>query len=39
MRRWLPHALAAAVVAGVFALYLHPTLQVALAEQIWACFN
>jgi hypothetical protein len=33
---WL---LGLAVLALVFALYAHPTLRVALAELVWACFN
>lgn len=41
--RALPRLLAWAVVltvlAAVFALYLQPTLLVALSEQLWACFN
>ena len=29
---------AAAVLAGVFAMYTRPAFLVVLAEQIWACF-
>lgn len=42
-RQLLVNALAAAaaltVLAGVFALYTHPTLLVAMADMVWACFN
>ncbi|MDF1486531.1 hypothetical protein PY257_15310 [Ramlibacter sp. H39-3-26] len=31
-------ALAAAVLAGVFALYTQPDFLVTLAERLWACF-
>ncbi len=37
--RVLGWAAALAALAGVFALYLQPTLQVALSELVWACFN
>lgn len=30
-------ALVAAVLAGVFALYLQPNFVVTLADQVWAC--
>ena len=30
---------AVAVLLGVFALYTQPTILVALADQLWACFN
>lgn len=30
---------AAAVLAGVFALYTQPDVAVMIAEQVWACFN
>jgi hypothetical protein len=33
---WL--ALAAAALAGVFALYTRPDFLVTLADQLWACF-
>ncbi|WP_299785491.1 hypothetical protein [Ramlibacter sp.] len=32
-------AAAAAVLAGVFALYTRPQMMVALGEMIWACFR
>ena len=32
------YALAAAVLAGVFALYLRPDFLVDLSNQVWACF-
>ena len=37
--RLLAWAAALALLAGVFMLYLQPTLLVALSEQLWACFN
>lgn len=37
--RVLGWAAALAALAGVFALYLQPTLRVALSELVWACFN
>ena len=36
--RVLSFAGAAAVLAGVFALYLDPDFMVTLAQQLWACF-
>lgn len=38
-RTLLAYAAALAVLAGVFALYLHPAILVTLADQVWACFN
>lgn len=32
------YALALAVLAGVFALYLRPDFLVDLSNQVWACF-
>ena len=32
-------AAAAAVLAGVFALYTRPQMMVALGDMIWACFR
>ncbi len=37
--RILGWAAALAALAGVFALYLQPTMLVALSELVWACFN
>ena len=37
--RILGWAAALAALAGVFALYLQPTMLVALSEFVWACFN
>ena len=37
--RLLAWAVALALLAAVFTLYLQPTLLVALSEQLWACFN
>lgn len=36
--RGLPYAGAAAVLAGVFALYLEPDFMLTLAQLLWACF-
>lgn len=36
--RWLGFGVAAAALAGVFALYLQPDFVVTLADQLWACF-
>ncbi|SEK01349.1 MULTISPECIES: hypothetical protein [unclassified Variovorax] len=33
---WL--AAAAAVLGGVFAMYVHPAFLVTLVDQIWSCF-
>ncbi len=37
-RRLLAWALALAILAGVFALYLQPDFMVQLAQLGWACF-
>jgi hypothetical protein len=39
LRKLLAYAAATGVLLGVFALYLHPTVLVTLADQVWACFN
>ena len=39
VRRIAAYALAAAVLAGVFALYTRPEMMVSLGEMIWACFQ
>ena len=38
VRHGLLLATAAAVLAGVFTLYLRPDFMVDLAQQLWACF-
>jgi len=38
-RRLVIGSAAAAVLAGVFALYTRPEVAVMLAEQLWACFG
>ncbi len=38
-RKLMAYGGAVAVLLGVFALYAHPLILVALAEQMWACFN
>ena len=38
-RKWLAYGTAVAVLLAVFALYTRPTILVALADQLWACFN
>ncbi|MES2632330.1 MAG: hypothetical protein V4669_05125 [Pseudomonadota bacterium] len=38
-KKLLAYAGALAALLAVFALYSHPTVLVALSEQIWACFN
>lgn len=38
-RKLLAHAGAVAVLLAVFALYTRPDIMVALADQVWACFN
>lgn len=35
----LAYAAAIGVLLGVFALYTQPTVMVALADMVWACFN
>jgi hypothetical protein len=36
--RWLAGGIAAAVLAGVFALYTRPDFLLNLADQLWSCF-
>ncbi len=38
-RKWFAYGGAVAVLLAVFALYTRPTILVALADQVWACFN
>jgi hypothetical protein len=38
-RKLLAYGTAIAVLLAVFALYTRPTILVALADQLWACFN
>ena len=38
-RKLLAYGAAMAALLGVFALYTRPTILVALADQLWACFN
>jgi len=38
-RKLLAYGAAVAVLLGVFALYTRPAILVALADQLWACFN
>lgn len=38
-RKLLAYAAAIAVLLAVFALYTRPAILVALADQLWACFN
>jgi hypothetical protein len=38
-RKLLAYGTAVAVLLAVFALYTRPTILVALADQVWACFN
>ena len=38
-RKFLAYGAAIAVLLGVFALYTRPAILVALADQLWACFN
>jgi hypothetical protein len=38
-RRLAAWAVAAAALAGVFALYTRPEIAVMVAEQLWACFG
>jgi hypothetical protein len=37
-RKLLAWGAAAALLAGVFALYTSPQVMVMLADQVWACF-
>jgi hypothetical protein len=39
LRKVLAYGAALAVLLAVFALYTRPTILVALADQIWACFQ
>ena len=39
IRKVLAYGAALAVLLAVFALYTRPTILVALADQIWACFQ
>ena len=38
-RKLLAYGAALAVLLSVFALYTRPAMLVALADQLWACFN
>jgi len=38
LQRGLLHALAVAVLLGVFGLYSQPDFLVTLAQQLWTCF-
>ena len=38
-RKLLAYGAAVAVLLAVFALYTRPAILVALADQVWACFN
>ena len=38
-KHFLAWAAAAAVLAGVFALYTRPDMMVAVGDMIWACFR
>jgi hypothetical protein len=38
-KKLLAYGTAIAVLLAVFALYTRPTILVALADQVWACFN
>lgn len=38
-RKLLAYGAAVAVLLAVFALYTRPAIMVALADQVWACFN
>jgi hypothetical protein len=38
-RKLLAYGTAVAVLLAVFALYTRPTILIALADQVWACFN
>ncbi|HSV34830.1 MAG TPA: hypothetical protein VLI46_04695 [Ramlibacter sp.] len=38
-RTLLAHGAAVAALAAVFWLYTRPEIGVALADQLWACFN
>ena len=38
-KKLIAYGAAIAVLLAVFALYTRPTILVALADQLWACFN
>jgi hypothetical protein len=38
-KKLLAYGAALAVLLAVFGLYTRPTILVALADQVWACFN
>ncbi|HSH92013.1 MAG TPA: hypothetical protein VK996_18660 [Ramlibacter sp.] len=38
-KKFIAYGAAVAVLLAVFALYTQPTILVALADQLWACFN
>lgn len=38
-RRLLAYGAAVATLLAVFSLYTRPAVMVALADQVWACFN
>jgi hypothetical protein len=38
-KKFTAYGAAVAVLLAVFALYTQPTILVALADQLWACFN
>ncbi|HET8748021.1 MAG TPA: hypothetical protein VFM98_20660 [Ramlibacter sp.] len=38
-RRIAAYAVAAVVLAGVFALYTRPDMMVSIGDMIWACFQ
>ena len=38
-RKLLAYGVAIALLLAVFALYTRPTILVALADQVWACFR
>ena len=38
-RKLLAYSACLAVLLGVFALYIQPTMLATLADQLWACFN
>lgn len=39
IRKLLAYGAALALLLAVFALYSRPAIMVALADQVWACFN
>ncbi|WP_267237655.1 hypothetical protein [Caenimonas koreensis] len=38
-KKLLAYGAAVALLLAVFAMYTRPTILVALADQLWACFN